>query len=527
MATGWLATLIVVVFSCCAVEASYKIGIGIADVTGPAAEVGFMGYGQMGQKGKGLHLRQFSRAFIFDDGNNRLVFVSVDAAMVGNGLRREVLARLKPFYGDLYTEKNVMISGTHTHSTPGGFMQDLLFDISVLGFVRQTFVALMAGIVISIRRAHETMTRGKVYLSVGTLAGASINRSPTAYLANPTSERAKYGANVDQEMVQLRLVREDGRPMGAINWFAVHATSMNNSNTLVSSDNVGYAAILFEQKMNPGQIIGKRVQSFQGPFIAAFASSNLGDVSPNVKGPRCEFSGRPCDVETSTCSGKEEMCISSGPGRNMFDSTQIIGRMIFEKAVAQVRQEILNVLIRRLCNVQGVEVQATLDCGEKDEVLMMDFPFEWQPRIVSTQLALMGSLAIACVPGEFTTMSGRRVRETVSSTVQRYEGASTIFGPHTLTIYLNQYRKLASALLKNSQLDPGPTPPDLTDDLVTFVTPVVFDTPKWDHKFGDCLQQPPEVVHTGDTVSVKFVLLGSGVSHFGLERSHHHVDSRQ
>jgi hypothetical protein len=34
--------------------------------------------------------------------------------------------------------------------------------------------------------------------------------------------------------------------------------------------------------------------------------------------------------------------------------------------------------------------------------------------------------------------------------VQRYEGASTIYGPHTLTLYLAQYRKLASALVRAS-----------------------------------------------------------------------------
>lgn len=40
----------------------------------------------------------------------------------------------------------------------------------------------------------------------------------------------------------------------------------------------------------------------------------------------------------------------------------------------------------------------------------MHFPFEWQPEIVSTQLAKIGGIVIACVPGEFTTMSGRRLR---------------------------------------------------------------------------------------------------------------------
>jgi neutral ceramidase len=60
----------------------------------------------------------------------------------------QVLGRLQHTYGNLYTEQNVMISATHTHSTPGGYMHDLLFDLSVLGFVRQSFMALMAGIVI-------------------------------------------------------------------------------------------------------------------------------------------------------------------------------------------------------------------------------------------------------------------------------------------------------------------------------------------------------------------------------------------
>jgi hypothetical protein len=49
-----------------------------------------MGYAKMGQKGTGIHLRQFSRAFIIDDGKQRLAFISVDCAMIGNGLRKEV-----------------------------------------------------------------------------------------------------------------------------------------------------------------------------------------------------------------------------------------------------------------------------------------------------------------------------------------------------------------------------------------------------------------------------------------------------
>ena len=40
-------------------------------------------------------------------------------------------------------------------------------------------------------------------------------------------------------------------------WFAVHGTSMNPSNTLISGDNKGYASYLFEKNMDPGSLPGK------------------------------------------------------------------------------------------------------------------------------------------------------------------------------------------------------------------------------------------------------------------------------
>lgn len=49
-----------------------------------------MGYAKIDQKGQGLHLRTFSRAFIIDDGQERFVFVTVDSAMVGHDLRLAV-----------------------------------------------------------------------------------------------------------------------------------------------------------------------------------------------------------------------------------------------------------------------------------------------------------------------------------------------------------------------------------------------------------------------------------------------------
>ena len=51
----------------------------------------------------------------------------------------------------MYTEKNVIISGTHTHSGPGGYWQYVLYQLSTSqGFVRENFDVIIDGIVESI-----------------------------------------------------------------------------------------------------------------------------------------------------------------------------------------------------------------------------------------------------------------------------------------------------------------------------------------------------------------------------------------
>ena len=49
----------------------------------------------------------------------------------------------------------------------------------------------------------------------------------------------------------------------------------------------------------------------QGSFVAAFAQSNEGDVSPNTKGPHCQDTGKKCEFYHSTCNGKVCVCVCS------------------------------------------------------------------------------------------------------------------------------------------------------------------------------------------------------------------------
>ncbi len=247
-----------------------KIGIGKCDITGPCVELGFLGYFDFKQTGLGIHSRLFSRAFVIEDLSNgkNVAIVCADMAFCSQSVQQAVIRKIKNHFGNLYTEKNVLISGTHTHSGPGGYSHYLIYNLSMLGFDKQHFNCIVDGIFQSIVRAHGNKTKGRIFIATGDVECCGKNRSREAYLNNPVTERNQYPTEECKEMTLIKFVKGNGDAMGSLNWFAVHATNMGQKNRLISGDNKGYAEELFEK--NRG-------------VISAFANSCSGDISPNVK----------------------------------------------------------------------------------------------------------------------------------------------------------------------------------------------------------------------------------------------------
>lgn len=161
-------------------------------------------------------------------------------------------------------------------------------------------------------------------------------------------------------------------------------------------------------------------------------------------------------------------------------------------------------------------------------------PYLWQPNILPIQLFFIGDAALLGMPGEYTTMAGRRLRRAVQQTgqqfgrpnlfpilstmtntyssyavtweeyqLQRYEAASTSYGPHTLTIIQQTYNRLTQALIQGTTLPAGPTPLNQSGDQMTFLTPVVNDD-SGPSAFGAVLVQPAVRYTRGQTVFVTF-----------------------
>ncbi len=106
-----------------------------------------MGYAKSEQKTSGIHMRLYSRAYIIKDKAKSIVFVSVDIGMISQIIKTRVSEIVSEKYKGLYNTKNIALSATHTHSGPGGYHQYLLFSLTSLGFIKQSFDAIVEGIV--------------------------------------------------------------------------------------------------------------------------------------------------------------------------------------------------------------------------------------------------------------------------------------------------------------------------------------------------------------------------------------------
>ncbi|KAK7053720.1 Neutral/alkaline nonlysosomal ceramidase [Favolaschia claudopus] len=598
-------------------QSQYLLGLGIADITGPVVEVNFMGYANLPQTGSGLHQRQRARAWIIGETGataNRVVFVNADIAMGDTGIRRAILAALSAKYGNLYNAQNVAISSTHQHSGVGGYLENLLPQLTALGFVKQTYDAIVTGVVLAIDRAHASLQPGTLTLGNATVTGGNINRSPTAYLANPAEERALYvNEGGDQDKI-MSLLSFGSR--GFLSWFPVHGTSIYENNTLVSTDNKGMAAYLYEGKFGLSSSVEPNAMPGSQTFVAGFAQANVGDTSPNTLGAFCEspgqpYDGQPCQANSSTCGGTVTDCHGRGPGFTLdsfgFHSNEMIAQIqvdaaksLMSKSLAPVSGSVRSVHINlnmanhtfnlpngtaaKTCPpamgfsfaggttdgpgafdfVQGdnstsqnplweivksfitpIPSSEQKACHAPKPILLntgyATFPYSWSPSTVDIQMFKVGNLVMIIVPGELTTMAGRRLRNAVRARLisekviddsayvvvtgpantyghyittreeyshQRYEGASTIFGPSTLDAYIEKYSSLVPFLADSPSGSPqtDPAPPQLQSSAISLLTGVVLDAAPIGKSFGQVLVDVAKTAYkAGDTVVAQFV----------------------
>lgn len=88
--------------------------------------------------------------------------------------------------------------------------------------------------------------------------------------------------------------------------------------------------------------------------------------------------------------------------------------------------------------------------------------------------------------------------------VQRYEGASTLYGPHTLDAYIQTALRLCEAMIAGEPVVSDVSPPDLESRQISLLAPVIRDSVPFGSHFGDVVADVEGVYKPGQLVEVTF-----------------------
>ncbi len=440
-----------------AAEQPYQVGRAMTDITGPVVGIRMLGYVRPDQITEGLHLRQYARTFVIAqaDGSKPIAIITTDLQSITQAMVLSVLEKLQAELGDVYHHDNLILAATHTHAVPGGYWHNGADTPLGAPFNPEHYEAICDAIAQSVAKAHRDLKPGTIHMVRGDVIEGGVNRSADAYKQNPEDERGRYASNIDTQMLLLRFER-DGKPIGILSWHAVHPTSMSFHNKLISSDNKGYAMVAFERWWRDGH---PQSATEDGQFVAAFAQSNCGDVTPNLtlkqRGPgKDEFEStkimgqRQCDaaIRLFETSGEQlkgpidyrqsyvnfgKLIVTdawthagdqtTGPAAYGYSfaagSTEDGGgqELIFREGMLKP-QAFIETLAKQVLPIAPPS-DAVRQLHHPKPILLApgaaDPPL--LPNVLSVSVARIGQLALAVGPAEYTTMSGRRFREAVKS----------------------------------------------------------------------------------------------------------------
>lgn len=528
----------------------YRFGFGRRDISCFEPGSTMMGWGVRSHRALEVAVPLHARAFVLDDSPGggggrgaRFAYVTIETLVVTQGLWWGVLEALaaRPELG--VGPDNLVIAATHTHCGPSGFGHHFWTNLSTPGFSHAVYDGLRDGIVGAIADACAGLVEGRVTVAravVPLAEGVAFNRSWFAYNKNPDVvpvSEARRDEATDRALTVLRCRDLAGRLVGVATWIGIHGTAVHSQHNALHPDHKGLAALALEAD----------------GLGAVFAQECCGDVSPNYRwdARRGHTVGRydddlassahVADAQVRAALAADREVPLSGPlevavrfvdfaraeapahlnrDRRPHTTTRALIGLSMAEGTAEgpgplrdVRA--LNRALARLFALTGDAKIPFLDlargnAGRLAGILPLRFtpPFDpvfawvrdavrrdaihegpWVPHVVPLHLVRVGPFAMTALPFESTTVSGRRMRQTVEAAlpgvthsvvstyanayvgylttfeeyqVQHYEAGYTLFGPHSLAAVRGELEALAAQLGRSARSGDLPPRVDLS-----------------------------------------------------------------
>jgi neutral ceramidase len=467
----------------------FQVGAAKLDLT-PMPGYPMGGMSAAGKLSRGVWTRLYARAVAFEDAEgNSMAMVSCDLWAMPAGLADRVAELVATDYGaPQLGREQIVLAATHTHHSPGNYSSSPFYNTLASpesGFDRDLFDFLSHRIAGAIGEAWQNRQPALLFRNEMALGGIARNRSLEAFLQNGEAAQQLLQENSDLRIVPtpfpvggedayraidptLTVIRAeprdaDGDPLAVVAFYALHPTAMGPATQIYSSDLFGVAATLLENELEDS--------------VVAIFNGAEGDVASNWK-----RQDRPSTLTLGTVLADgirtliaQEGSDVTGPIRHGFSHTRladlakpISGASTFAGAEpdwtffrdAGWREGLTEEDPEHQIEGQGVK-KHPLSPELVGTHLHVNIPLILDkiaqvPEEVPIGAYQLGDVTLVTLPGEFTTMLGRRISRSVAEAVrtrekvllvglaneylsyfateeeyrvQHYEGSSMLYGP--------------------------------------------------------------------------------------------------
>jgi neutral ceramidase len=262
-----------------------KAGLAKIDIT-PAKPVTMGGYGLRVGPSQGVYAPIFTRALVFDDGQQKVALIESDVVDYRN--HDEVRKRLSETTG--IPVPGIMLASTHNHSAP--YPESTEADqewekefVDKIILAVKTAIANLQPVKLGGNIGHSriAMNRRKNINAAYSFISFDENYFSQSYGKSKTEHPVqireiegvlRLGSNpegsIDEDVGIMRIDNMSGKPVGVFVNYACHGTSLGGRNNTISPEWMGHMLEYVEKEM-PG-------------VVGIFANGAAGDINPRFVG---------------------------------------------------------------------------------------------------------------------------------------------------------------------------------------------------------------------------------------------------
>ncbi|MBN1535380.1 MAG: neutral/alkaline non-lysosomal ceramidase N-terminal domain-containing protein [Anaerolineales bacterium] len=382
------------------------------------------GYSVRKEKSQGAHDPLMGQILLVKSSNRQLAIICLDLIAVGINFTSIIRKGIQENIG--IPPENILVSCSHTHSGPVGFMPSFPGSISSDNPELQRYVSQQ--LVVAALLANNQLQPVQIGIGRGMIEGIGLNRND-AY------------AITDKEVIVLRLDSMSGNPIAVLMNYGCHPTVLGFTNLQYSADFPG-AARANLRKIYPDTVF-------------MYTNGASGDVSTRFT--RREQTFQEVERMGRILSGevlKVMQHITTHPDSRLFAHVEPVilpfrnfpSRSEAELELRTLKQE-LKALQRSGAELSAIHKATTRVEGATGQLLMgegLEGIMSYESQI---QVMMIGDLALIGLPGEPFTKTVLEIKQTSpipDTAVVSYANDSRGYFPDDETIAKRSYEALIS-----------------------------------------------------------------------------------